>query len=153
MTSVAFCVIQNAYAEKIIFKDLIIENAWIKDTPMDHFVTSGYLTIKNTGRIDEKLIDVSSSIASKTEIHQIIMENDIMKMRPILDGLIIPAVSTVHLKPGDVHIMFMKLKKQMLPMQTHLINLTFLHSGRLAIKAIVKTSNESNKLHSEKHKH
>ena len=151
--SAAICIMQGAHAEEIISQELVIENAWIKDTPMNHSMTSGYLTIHNTGNIDEKLIGVSSPIASNIEIHQIIMEEDIMKMRPLSGGLIIPADSVVHLEPGSIHLMFIALKKQMIPMQTHFINLAFLHSGIMTIEAIVKSSNDNHLMQTKKHEH
>ena len=150
---IAIFLIDSARAEKVKSHDLIIENAWIKDTPINHPTTSGYLTIHNNGERDEKLIDVSSSISSKIAIHQTIMHDNIIKMRPLLDGLIIPAGSTIHLNQSGFHIMFVKLKTRMIPMQTHLINLTFLNSGTLTIKAIVKSSNGINELYIEQHNH
>ena len=56
-----------------------------------------------------------------------------MKMRPLKDGLIIPANAITYLKPGDFHLMFFGLKKQMTPMETHLINLTFQNLGTIAV--------------------
>lgn len=146
-------IIKGVNAEKITFQNLIIQNAWIKDAPINHPTTSGYLTIQNKGEIDDTLINVSSSIASKTEIHQIKMEEEIIKMRPLSDGLIIPAGSTVDLKPGSFHLMFINLKTQMIPAQTHPINLTFLHAGTIAINAVVNHSKNINQSHSEKHAH
>ena len=54
---------------KVVFGELVISNAWIRNTPANHHMTAGYLKIANVGNIDDKLIDVSSSIAEKVEIH------------------------------------------------------------------------------------
>ena len=145
--------IPSAFAEKNTFKTLVIQNVWIKDNPFNHPMTAGYLTIHNTSNSDTKLIAVSSSIAKRIEIHQISVENDIMKMRPLKDGLIIPANAITYLKPGDFHLMFLGLKKQMIPMETHLINLTFKDLGTIAVQALVKTSENSKRLNHEKHNH
>ena len=116
-------------------------------------MTAGYLTIHNTSNSDTKLIAVSSSIAERIEIHQMSMDNDIMKMRPLKDGLIIPANSTAYLKPGDFHLMFFGLKKQINPMETYVINLTFKNLGTIAVHALVKPSENDEKLNHEKHNH
>ncbi len=145
--------IPSAFAEKNTFKTLVIQNVWIKDNPFNHPTTAGYLTIHNTSNSDTKLIAVSSSIAKRIEIHQISMNNDIMKMRPLKDGLIIPANAITYLKPGDFHLMFFSLKKQMTPMETHLINLTFQNLGTIAVHALVKPSENGERLNHEKHNH
>ena len=143
----------SAFAEKNIFKTLVIQNVWIKDNPFNHQMTAGYLTIHNTSNSDTKLMEVSSSIAKRIEIHQMSMDNDIMKMRPLKDGLIIPANDITYLKPGDFHLMFFGLKKQMTPMETHLINLTFQNLGTIAVNALVKPSENGKRLSHEKHNH
>ena len=145
--------IPSAFAEKNTFKTLVIQNVWIKDNPFNQPMTAGYLTIHNTSNSDTKLIAVSSSIAEKIEIHKMSIDNDIMKMRPLKDGLIIPANSTAYLKPGDSHLMFFGLKKQMTPMETYVINLTFKNLGTIAVHALVKPSENDEKLNHEKHNH
>ena len=145
--------IPSAFAEKNTFKTLIIQNVWIKENPFNHPMTAGYLTIHNKSNSDAKLIAVSSSIAKRIEIHQMNMSNDIMKMRPLKDGLIIPANAITYLKPGDFHLMFFGLKKQMTPMETYVINLTFKNLGTIAVRALVKPSENDEKLSHEKHNH
>ena len=143
--------IPSAYAEKNTFKTLVIQNVWIKDNPFNHLITAGYLTIHNTSNSDTKLIAVSSSVAERIEVHQMSMDNDIMKMRPLKDGLIIPANAITYLKPGDFHLMFFGLKKEINPMETHLIELTFQNLGTIAVHALVKPSENGKKLNHEKH--
>ena len=146
--------IPNAFAEKNTFKTLVIQNVWIRDNPFNHPMTAGYLTIHNTSYSDTKLIAVSSLIAERVEIHQISMDNDIMRMRPLKDGLIIPANAVTYLEPGDFQLMFFGLKKQMTPMETHLINLTFQNLGTIAVHALVKPSENGERLnHEKKHNH
>ena len=145
--------IPSAFAEKNTFKTLVIQNVWIKDNPFNHPMTTGYLTIHNKSNSDTKLIAVSSSIAERIEIHQMSMNNDIMKMRPLKNGLIIPANAITYLKPGDFHLMFFGLKKQMTPMETHLINLTFQKLGTITVHALVKPSENGERLNHKKHNH
>ena len=126
-----------ALADGIKFKQLEIEYAWIKETPPNHPVTSGYLKIENDGNTADVLIDVSADFAMKSEIHEMKMEGDVMKMRPLENGLVIPADGEVYLKPGGYHLMFMKLKQQMIPMDVHQVTLTFKNSGSITIPMTV----------------
>ena len=122
-----------SFAESIKFNGLIISNLWIKEPIGNHSMTSGYFKIKNTNAYDERLIAITSNIAKKSEIHEMIVDNDIMKMNVLNDGLKIPANSIVHLKPGSYHVMFMKLYKKLKIMSTHKINLNFEKAGQLNI--------------------
>ena len=145
--------IPSAFAEKNTFKTLVIQDVWIKDNPFNHPMTAGYLTIHNKSNSDTKLMAVSSSIAERIEIHQMSMDNNIMKMRQLKDGLIIPANDITYLKPGDFHLMFFGLKKQMNPTETHLVNLTFHNLGTVVVHALVKRSENGKGLSHEKHNH
>jgi len=135
-------------ADGIKFKQLEIDDAWIKETPPNHPMTGGYLKIENNGYSDEVLIGVSADFAMKSEIHEMKTEGDVMKMRPLENGLVIPANGEVYLKPGGYHLMFMKLKQQMVPMDVHQVTLTFESSGSIAIPMSVHKLS-----HGMKHSH
>lgn len=74
-------------------------------------VGGGYLKITNSGTTDDRLVSVSTDRAESSQIHEMQMENGIMSMRELKDGIAIPAGSTVELKPGSYHIMFMNVKQ------------------------------------------
>ena len=53
---------------------------------------------------------MESPVAGSVQIHEMKMENDVMKMRPI-SRLDLPAGKSVELKPGGYHVMLMDLKQ------------------------------------------
>ncbi len=55
----------------------------------------GFVTIINHGATDDRLIGATSAKSGVVEIHQMSMEDDIMRMSPVADGLVIPAGETV----------------------------------------------------------
>ena len=142
-----------AYAEKINFNDIIIDNVWIKDTPPNHKITAGYLTIENLSDKDATLLSVSSSFAKKVEIHQKKMDGEVVKMRPLTDGLLIPAGEIIYLEPDSFHLMFMILNTQIILKQTHRITLTFRNLGSIVVSATVKSTPSLDNLSSENHNH
>ncbi|MFD1198261.1 DUF1775 domain-containing protein [Brucella gallinifaecis] len=71
-------------------------------------VAGGYLTIKNNGKDADKLVGVTTTGVKRVEIHEMSMENQVMKMRELKDGLNIPAGETVELKSGGYHLMFIQ---------------------------------------------
>ena len=72
-------------------------------------VAGGYLTIENRGIQPDRLLSASSGAAARVEIHQMSMQDGIMTMRPLDDGLAISPDATVTLAPGGDHIMFVGL--------------------------------------------
>ncbi len=68
------------------------------------------MTVTNTGTRPERLSCVSSDASAKCQIHEMIMDNGVMKMRPVEGGLEIKPGETVTLKPGGFHVMLVDLK-------------------------------------------
>ena len=89
-----------------------VKDAWIRGTVPAQKATGAFMDIsaKNTAR----LVSVESKIAASTEIHNMTMNNGVMKMFPV-DGVDVPAGKTVKLAPGGYHVMFIGLKEQMKP--------------------------------------
>ena len=97
-------------------------------------VGGGFLTIENTGTEDDRLVSASSSIAKDTQIHEMAMEGDVMKMRHLGEGLGIPAGQTVELTPGSLHIMFMGLNGAFVEGETVTLTLTFEKAGTVEVE-------------------
>lgn len=96
-------------------------------------VAGGFLTIENTGTEPDRLVSATSDIASETQIHEMAMQGDVMKMRQFADGLEIPAGETVVLAPGGFHIMFMGLKQALVEGETITVTLTFEKAGTVDV--------------------
>ena len=96
-------------------------------------VAGGFLTIENTGTEPDRLVSATSDIAGETQIHEMAMQGDVMKMRQLADGLDIPAGETVVLAPGGFHIMFMGLKQALVEGETITVTLTFEKAGTVDV--------------------
>ena len=85
-----------------------VEGAWARATVQGQKGTGAFMKI--TAPEGAKLVGASSPAAGVTEVHEMKMEGDVMKMRamPFLD---LPAGKTVELKPGGYHIMLLDLKQ------------------------------------------
>nr|WP_314262594.1 copper chaperone PCu(A)C [uncultured Devosia sp.] len=102
-------------------------------------VGGGFLTITNKGAEDDRLVSATSSVAGDTQIHEMAMEGDVMKMRELADGLVIPAGETVTLEPGGFHIMFMKLNQPFVEGETVTVTLTFEKAGTVEVPLPVQS--------------
>jgi periplasmic copper chaperone A len=100
----------SARAEDVRAGDLVITQAWSRATPGGAKIGGGFLTIENKGTAPDKLISASADAAGKIEVHEMAMNNGVMKMRPVEGGLTIEPGKIVKLAPGGYHLMMMDLK-------------------------------------------
>ena len=120
-------------ADETRLGDLTIIEPWLKATQSGKPVTGGYLTIRNDGENDDYLLGASAAFSGKTEIHEMKITNDIMQMRPLPEGLSIPAGKTVMLKPGGYHVMFMGLNQPLSEDEDFEVLLDFKHAGSIHV--------------------
>ena len=85
----------------------MVHDAWVRMPAVTGRPAAGYLTIMGMGTVDW-LVEVSSPLATRTELHAMVMDGGVMKMVP-LAGIDIPARGTVSLAPGGNHIMLYTL--------------------------------------------
>ena len=89
---------------------ITVDKAWSRATAQGVDIGVGYLTIKNDSDTPDRLVSVSAAVAEKVEMHQTQMVDGTMQMRPVPDGIPIPAKGTVMLEPAGYHLMLMGLK-------------------------------------------
>jgi len=87
-----------------------VDDAWVRGTVAQQKATGAFMRL--TAEKNTRLVAASSPVAGVVEIHEMAMENDVMKMRQV-PGLDLVAGRTTELKPGGYHVMLMDLKQQM----------------------------------------
>lgn len=112
-------------------------------------VGAGFLTIVNTGKEDDRLVSITSSIAGDTQMHEMAMEGDVMKMRQLKDGIPIPAGAKVELKRGGLHVMFMQLKEPLKEGEMVKATLAFEKAGTVDVEFKVEAANAKHEGHSD----
>ncbi len=85
-----------------------VKDAWVRAAVPGQSGTGAFMSI--TAKEGATLVGVSSPLAGVAEVHEMKMENDIMRMRAV-PALDLPAGKTVQLKPGGYHLMLMELKQ------------------------------------------
>ena len=106
MNQTAF-VLAAALASAAAHAQVTVDKPWVRTTVAQQTTTAAYLTI--TAARGGKLVDASSPVAASVEVHEMKMDGDMMKMRPV-DALPLPAGKPVELKAGAYHMMLMGLK-------------------------------------------
>lgn len=88
-----------------------VKDAWIRPTVPGQSGTGAFM--KLTAPSGARLVGVSTPAAGIAEVHEMKMDGDTMRMRPVQGGLELPARQTVELKPSGYHVMLMDLKQPM----------------------------------------
>jgi copper(I)-binding protein len=117
---------------------LEIDSPWSRAIPKGASVAAGYMTIKNTGTAPDRLVSVSTPVAGKIEIHEITMDNGVMKMRTIAGGLKIKPGTAVELKPSSLHLMIRNIKQPIEKGKPFAATLTFEKAGTVDIEFSVE---------------
>ena len=94
----------SAFAQTAAVK---VEGAWARASVPGQKGTGAFM--KLTAKDGAKLVGASSPAAGVTEVHEMKMEGDVMKMRAV-PALELPAGKPVELKPGGYHVMLLDLK-------------------------------------------
>ena len=122
-----------ALAEEIRAGDLVITQAWSRATPGGAKVAGGYLTIENKGTAPDRLIGGSGDVADKIQVHEMAMNDGVMTMRLLDNGLAIEPGQTVKLAPGGYHLMLTDLKKALKQGDKVLLTLEFEKAGKVKV--------------------
>jgi periplasmic copper chaperone A len=120
-------------ADEVKAGDLVISQAWSRATPNGAKIGGGYLTIANKGSAPDRLVGVSADVAGKIEVHEMAMNDGVMKMRPLDKGLAIEPGKTVKLAPGGYHLMMMDLKTPLKQGDKVPVTLEFEKAGKVQV--------------------
>ena len=82
--------------------------AWVRGTVQGQTTAGAYMQLISGQRAS--LVGVESPAAGSTEIHEMKMEGNVMRMRAV-PRLELPPGKTVELKPGGHHMMLVDLKR------------------------------------------
>lgn len=127
-----------------------VENAWVRATVAGQKATGAFMTL--TSKEGASLVGAASPSAGVTEIHEMAMEGDVMKMRAVPE-LPIPAGKAVELKPGGYHVMLLDLKAPLAANSTVPVTLTFKDSKGVETKSELQVPVRAvnTQAHSRKH--
>ena len=86
-----------------------VADPWVRATVPQQKATGMFARV--TAAKGGKVVAASSPVADVVEIHEMAMDQNVMRMRSIA-ALDLPAGQSVELKPGGFHVMLMGLKQQ-----------------------------------------
>lgn len=119
-----------------------IGHPWSRATPKSAKVGAGYMTLTNHGPELDRLVSVTSDVAARAEIHEMATRDGVMTMRPLPDGIPIPAGEKVSLEPGGLHLMFFDLKAPLVQGERFSGTLTFEKAGSIEVEFAIQAIGE-----------
>lgn len=84
--------------------DMTITDAYVQPLIPGQHNTAAYMKIENKSDEQYILTGAQSSMAERTELHTVLTENGMVRMRPVSEILLLPNEGVL-LQPGDLHIM------------------------------------------------
>ncbi|MCB1171966.1 MAG: copper chaperone PCu(A)C [Leptospiraceae bacterium] len=88
-----------------------ISDMWVREPLKGMGMTAGYMKLSNQGPESIELTKAECPDFEKLELHETIMDGDVMKMRPV-ESLTIKPGETLELKPHAHHLMLIGPKKE-----------------------------------------
>lgn len=114
-----------------------IKDAWIR-TSAQGSNTALFFDVVNNSDKPDTLLSAESILAEVVEVHETFkLENDMMGMRKV-KFVVIPPNSTVKFKPRDLHVMLIKLNKDMKLNDKGETSLVFKNAGKIKVQAVVR---------------
>ena len=101
----------NAHEYKV--GELEIAHPWSQELPPNAPTVAAYFVIHNSGKTADRLLSVDSPISAVAELHEHVMQGDLMKMQQV-PSVDIPAGGNVMFAPMAYHVMLVNLKDRSL---------------------------------------
>ena len=143
-----FAATTSAFAQDTKIGAITIDHPWARATPGAVKNSAAFMSFHNKGAAD-KLISVTGEIAKEIQIHSMITEAGVMKMREI-KSLDIPANGKAELKPGGFHIMLIGIPDGLKEGTKFPLKLKFEKAGEITVQVTAEKPGAHN--HAE-HKH
>lgn len=117
--------------------DIVIVDPYVRMVPLGVPTTGAFMTLKNTGNADRRLLRVDSPAAKTVELHNHLNDNGVMKMRQVRE-IRIKAGSETELRPGSYHVMMIDLKQPLQEGEKVPLALSFDDGSSEKVEAIVR---------------
>ena len=128
-----------ALAESYKAGAIEVADPWARATPKGASVGGAYMTITNRGSESDRLAGASTPAADRAELHQMLMKDGVMTMRPVQGGLEIKPGETVILKPESAHLMLLGLKRPLAQGERVKLTLDFAKAGKIDIDYVIES--------------
>ncbi|MEI8401216.1 MAG: copper chaperone PCu(A)C [Alcaligenaceae bacterium] len=118
---------------------LEINDLWVRGSVPGQTNGAGYMQINNPTGVSDRLLSAQSEASTRLELHTVLTENGVAKMRQV-NGIDIPAKGSAKLAPGGFHMMFLQLTGPFKQGELVPVVLKFEKAGEVRVNFTVKPS-------------
>lgn len=133
----ASCLAFAAQAHDYTTGTIRIGSPWTRATPPGAMAAGGFMKLENSGAAD-RLVSATAEVSERVELHTMKMEGNVMRMSKLENGIDLPAASTVELKPGGLHVMFIGLKAPFKEGDKFPLRLRFEKAGDITVEVMIE---------------
>jgi len=116
-------------------KTIYVSNGYVRLSAVPKHPAVAYFTLHG-GATDATLVDVTTEVAIRTELHESMQAGNMASMKP-LDHVALPAASKVVFAPGGKHLMLYDMNPTIVPGRTIPLIFTFADGLRIQYDAPV----------------
>jgi copper(I)-binding protein len=137
-----------AHAHEYKAGELEIAHPWSQELPPNAPTVAAYFVISNPGKADDRLLSVDSPITDEAQLHEHVMQGDLMKMQQV-PNVVIPAGGKVTIAPMAYHVMLLNPKDRSLLSDGKRFPLTlhFEKAGNVTVEVAVQKKPPETKAH------
>ncbi|HEX9328184.1 MAG TPA: copper chaperone PCu(A)C [Reyranella sp.] len=123
-----------------VHRALEIHKPWARSSshPLPNNSAGAFLSIVNNGPADDRLVAASSPLAERIELCGIKVVGADIEMRPLTNGVAIPAGNATTLKPRGYHLLLLGVKAPLAKGSTLPVTLTFEKAGAATVAFAVE---------------
>jgi len=123
-----------ALAPALSAAQIMVEDAYARAASEIAISGAAFMSIRNGGDTDDRLIAVRSDVAERVELHTHAEDADgTMRMRKVEDGFDLPAGAMLALERGGHHVMFLGLRQPLRHGDTVTLTLEFDRADPIAV--------------------
>jgi len=117
--------------------ELAVTNAWSRSTPPVAKVGVAYFTLRNDTKKSDRLLKLSTPVATKVEVHRTEVIDGIARMREVA-VLHVDAGQVLEFQPGGLHVMLTGLKQPLVAGTAFDLEMLFEVAGPRKIRVDVR---------------
>ncbi|MEO0882442.1 MAG: copper chaperone PCu(A)C [Pseudomonadota bacterium] len=129
------------FAHEFAAEGIKIDHPWARPTVTTRQPAAVFFHLDNNGEADDRLLaaKVPESVAASAELHTTMNDEGVLRMRPLTDGISIPAGEEVPVAPGGHHVMLFDLAEPLSEGMRFPVTLTFEKAGDVEVEVVVET--------------
>lgn len=116
-----------------------VDEAWARTSPASAANAAFYMVIEGGSQADT-LVSADAAACGITELHVSVMNDGVMSMQHLPEGIDVPSEEIVMLEPGSFHVMCIDRQDEFVAGESVPLTLEFAEGGTVTVNAEIRDS-------------